>query len=366
MLQRFDTLTKQLIPSAARSAPNMASPSLPASWHSGHDDSFHGQVTADGPFKPEHDRYHLYIGLFCPFAHRANIVLHLKQLQKYAGIDISVTRPYPKGDDKGWPGWQFKVQGEEEYEGATVDKLFGSKYMHELYFKTDKDYNGRYSVPVLWDKKLNVIVNNESHELLRSLQTAFDILLPQDLQSITLYPEPLRPQIDELGEQLQAHLNTGVYKAGFAETQEAYEKNLPQVFAMLNKLEKIAAANGGPYILGRHLTEVDVRTFCTLIRFDVVYVQHFKCNLGMIRYSYPVLQNWLKGMYWNHEAFRETTDFRHIKENYTKSHYKVNPLAITPMGPWPHVEEGYDGDWSTLRVGGIEMEEVLEFEKKLG
>lgn len=140
---------------------------LPASWHTGPEDSFHGKITPEGPFQPEKDRYHLYIGLFCPFAHRANLVVHLKQLHKYAGIETSIVRPYPKGDGKGWPGWRFNVQGaEDNYEGATDDQLFGSKYLHELYFKADKNYKGRYSVPVLWDKKLNTIVNNEvSHDL---------------------------------------------------------------------------------------------------------------------------------------------------------------------------------------------------------
>ncbi|KXS98879.1 hypothetical protein AC578_10856 [Pseudocercospora eumusae] len=350
----------------------MASTSLPKEWHSGPDDSFHGKITEDGPFKPEKDRYHLYIGFFCPFAHRANFVLHLKQLDKYAGIETSVVRPYPKGNDRGWPGWRFNVENKEDeedkahHEGATVDKLFGSKYMHELYFKADKDYKGRYSVPVLWDKKLNTIVNNESHELLRDLQTGFDSLLPTELAKITLYPEPLRAQIDHLGEQLQRDLNTGVYKAGFAPDQATYEKNLPPVFAMLNRLEKLAASHGGPYILGKEMTEVDIRTYCTLIRFDVVYVQHFKCNLGMLRYSYPTLNNWLKGMYWNHHEAQNTTDFRHIKENYTKSHYDINPKAITPVGPWPHIDTGYEQDWTKVGKGEIDMPEVLEYEKRLG
>lgn len=344
----------------------MSSQSLPAHWHKGPDDSFHGKITPEGPFKPEKGRYHLYIGLFCPFAHRANIIFHLKQLAKYAEIETSITRPYPKGDDKGWPGWRFNVAGDEpDYEGATHDKLYGSKYLHDLYFKADKDYKGRYSVPVLWDKKLNTIVNNESHELLRDLQTAFNDLLPQDLRSITLYPEPLRSQIDTLGEQLQRDLNTGVYKAGFAPDQETYESNLPPVFAMLNKLEKLAFQNKGPYILGKHMTEVDVRVYATLIRFDTVYVQHFKCNLGMVRYLYPVLNNWLKNMYWNHVAFKETTEFRHIKENYTKSHYDINPRAITPVGPWPDVEKGNVEDWSSLKPGSIDMPQVLEYEKTL-
>ena len=193
----------------------MSTETLPSFWHSGPDDAFHGKITSDGPFKPEKDRYHLYVGLFCPFAHRANFMLHLKQLNKYAGIETSIVKPYPKGDDKGWPGWQFNLENDKEgaYEGATVDKLYGSKYMHELYFKADKEYKGRYSVPVLWDKKLNTIVNNESLELLRDMQTAFNSLLPRDLAGIDLYPKDLQDDIDRIGEWMQRDLNTGVYKS---------------------------------------------------------------------------------------------------------------------------------------------------------
>ena len=254
----------------------------------------------------------MYIGLFCPFAHRATIVRQLKGLQEY--IDISVVKPYPKGDANGWPGWIFP-KDDDEYPAATVDKLFGSDYLHKIYFKADKDYKGRYSVPVIWDKKLNTIVNNESAELVRILQTAFDDHLSPELAELTLYPEYLRPRIDSIAEWMQRDLNTGVYKAGFASTQEDYDKNVPIVFAALNKLETILFDNKGPYVLGGLMTELDVRLYATLIRFDPVYVQHFKCNLGMIRYTYPVLHNWLKGMYWNHDAFRDTTDFTHIKEN---------------------------------------------------
>ncbi|TKA22768.1 hypothetical protein B0A50_07870 [Salinomyces thailandicus] len=343
---------------------------MPADWHAGPDDSFHGKITTDGPFQPEKDRYHLYIGLFCPFAHRANFIRKLKQLDEYAGMDISIVKPYPKGNSQGWPGWRFNHPEETNepggiYEGSTEDKLFGSRFLHEVYFKADKDYKGKYSVPVLWDKKLNTIVNNESHELLRDLQTAFDALLPKAVTQITLYPEELREDIDRIALWMQSDLNTGVYKAGFAPSQEVYEKNVPGPFACLNKLERIAHSNGGPYLLGKKMTELDVRAYATLIRFDTVYVGHFKCNLGTIRYSYPVLENWLRHMYWDHEAFRNTTDFRHIKENYTKSHYDVNPKAITPVGPYPDIEKGYEVDWSKLKPGRIEMPEVTEWEKRL-
>ena len=388
MLQRLQQITRTIYPSAVITRNMTTANGLPASWHSDSDDAFHGKITEDGPFKPEKDRYHLIIGLFCPFAHRANYMLHLKQLDIYAGIETSIVKPYPKGDDNGWPGWQFNLKDDKEnwYEGSTVDKLYGSKYLHEIYFKADKDYKGRYSVPVLWDKKLETIVNNESLELLRDLQTAFNSLLPEDLASINLYPKSLSDDIDRIGEWMQRDFNTGVYKgksrtlktnilsgqpgtniqtAGFAPDQQTYEKNLPAVFAALNKLEKIAHQNGGPYLLGSHLTELDIRAYATLIRFDTVYVVHFKCNLGTIRHSYPILHNLLKYLYWEHKEFMDTTDFRHIKDNYFKSHYDINPKAITPVGPWPSIEKGFETDYNKIKPGEIDMPEVLEHEKKL-
>lgn len=302
------------------------------------------------------------LGLFCPFAHRANLVRHLKGLQDI--IPITVVKPYPKGDEKGWPGWQFP-SSDAEYPGATVDPLFGAKYLHELYFKVDPEYKGRYSVPVLWDTAANTIVNNESAELLRDLQTGFNPILPENKVDVTLYPEHLRDEIDDISEWMQRDLNSGVYKAGFAKTQEDYDKNVPVPFAALNKLEKIIAEHGGPYVLGKDLTEVDVRAYATVVRFDTVYVQHFKCNLGTIRHDYPQINNWLKNLYWNVAGFRETTDFKHIKENYTKSHDDINPRAITPMGPWPDVEgpEGYEKDLRKLPVGGIKMPLVQDLER---
>lgn len=324
--------------------------------------SWHGKISPDGPYPPEKNRYRLYIGIFCPYAHRANLVRHLKGLQDI--IPITVVKPYPKGDETGWPGWQFPST-DDEYAGANPDPLFGAKYLHELYFKADVAYKGRYTVPVLWDTKSSTIVNNESVELLRDLQTGFDSLLPDQFAQVTLYPEHLREQIDSIAEWMQCHLNKGVYKAGFAETQQDYDKNVPYVFAALNKLEKIIASHGGPYILGKHLTELDVRAYATAIRFDVAYVQHFKCNLGTIRHDYPQIHNWLKNLYWNVPGFRETTDFRHIKENYTKSHASINPRAITPLGPWPEIEDGYEADIGKLAVGGVKMPLVLELEAQL-
>lgn len=284
--------------------------------HAGPTDSWHGVIKPGSQFPPEAGRYHLYVGLFCPFAHRALLVRHLKGLESL--IDVSVVMPYPKGDG-GWPGWRFPASN-DEYAGATVDKLFGSKHIHEVYFKGDSGYKGKYSVPVLWDTKEGAIVTNESAELLRWLPTAFEDILPKEGQKydLDLYPAHLRSQIDEISEWMQRDLNSGVYKAGFAETQEAYDENVPVVFAALNHLESLIHRNGGPYILGSHLTELDIRAYTTIIRFDAIYVQHFKCNLGTIRANYPVIHEWLKNLYWNVKGFKETTDFKHIKENVSQ------------------------------------------------
>jgi putative glutathione S-transferase len=168
---------------------------------------------------------------------------------------------------------------------------------------------------MIWDTKENQLVNNESLQILRNLNTGFNSILPEKYAQVDLYPEPLRKEIDEIGEWMQADLNTGVYKAGFALDQETYDKNVIPVFKALNKLEELIAKNGGPYVLGKELTELDLRLYPTIVRFDTVYVQHFKCNLGTIRHDYPVLNEWLKNIYWNVPGFKETTDFRHIKEN---------------------------------------------------
>ncbi|PVH93363.1 hypothetical protein DM02DRAFT_541691 [Periconia macrospinosa] len=332
----------------------------------GTDDGWHGVIAEGGQFPPEKDRYHLYIGHFCPFAHRVELVRHLKNLVPL--ISLSVVRPYPKDDG----GWRFPST-DTEYPNATIDHLFSSHFLSEVYFKDDSAYKGKYSVPLLWDKKSGKIVNNESAEMLRWLPTAFDPLFSSSpdlltpIKPLNLYPPNLRETIDKWTPFLQSHINTGVYKAGFATTQDAYDTNVATLFAALNTLEKFVHANGGPYILGATLTELDLRVFATIVRFDVVYVQHFKTNLGTIRHDYPVLNNWLKGVFWSEEwsAFRETCEFRHIKENYTKSHANINPLAITPMGPFPEVEEGYEADWSKLTPGEVKHPKVLEAASKL-
>jgi putative glutathione S-transferase len=255
--------------------------------------------------------------------------------------------------------------------------------MHQLYFRDDPAYKGKYSVPLLWDKKAGKIVNNESAELLRWLPNAFDSVLEDSkIKELNFYPEELRGKIDEISPWLQSLICAGVYKSGFVSTQEAYEKNVVPLFAALNKLEALMYKNGGPFILGEKLTELDLLAYPTIVRFDTVYVQHFKTNLGMIRHDYPVLNSWLKNLYWNVAGFKESTDFLHIKENvsisyyhlfdafahtcqYTKSHSDINPHAITPLGPYPDVEEGYESEWSKLKPGRVAHPRVLEAMSKL-
>lgn len=335
--------------------------------HDGPNDSWHGVVAPGGRFAPEAGRYHLYVGLFCPFAHRAYLVRHLKGLQD--AIPVSVVKPFPKGDDNGWPGWQFAgaLGPDDVYEGSTADGLFNSKYLHELYFKADPNYKGRYSVPVLWDTKENTMVNNESAELLRWMPEAFNELLPEGSpeRALNLYPEHLRAKIDEISAWMQRDLNSAVYKTGFAPDQETYNQNVPTVFAALNELERIIHENGGPYVLGKELTELDIRAYTSIIRFDISYHQHLKVNLGMIRGDYPVMHEWLKNLYWNVKGFRETTNFRHVKENYTKTSDKINPLHITPMGPYPEIEEGVNLDFSSLKPGVMKHPAVLQRQKEL-
>jgi putative glutathione S-transferase len=333
--------------------------------HAGPDDSWHGVISAEdgAQFPAEKDRYHLYTGYFCPFAHRAMLVREIFGLQQF--LEISVVKAYPKGDDKGWPGWRFngELGPDDVYPGATEDRLYGSKYLHEVYFKDDPDYKGRYSVPFLWDKKQEKAVCNESAEILRWLPKSFAHLLPAS--DIDLYPAALGKEIDAMAAWMQTDLNSGVYKAGFAKTQEAYNDAVPTVFAALNRLEAIIHRNGGPFILGKQMTEIDLRAYPTIIRFDVAYVQHFKCNLGTIRGNYPVLYEWLKNLYWNVHGFKETTNFTHIKENYTKSHDAINPLAITPLGPFPDIDEEVSLDFGSLKPGVIRHPAVLERQEQL-
>ena len=307
------------------------------------DGSWRHQLGSDRfPVAP--NRYHLYIGLFCPFAHRALIARELKGLQQF--LPISVVAPYPKEPN----GWRFP-SSDHEYLGATVDHLYGSKFLREIYFKSDANYTGKYSVPVLWDKETQQIVNNESEDIMRMLCTCFNPLVPSDgkqaveRKQSNFYPEHLRLQIDNIGSWMGPGLNSGVYRAGFAETQDEYEKGCRMVFSTLDRLESMLVDSNTILMLdNKILTTVDIKLYTTLIRFDAIYQQHFKLMIRSVRHGYPCLHRWMKNLYWNVPGIKETTNFRHIKENYTKSHAGINPKAITPLGPDPEVEKWTEED----------------------
>ena len=270
--------------------------------------------TGVGGFAAEAGRYHLYVSLACPWAHRTLILRKLKGLESL--IDVSVVSWLMLEN-----GWTF-----DKNLGSTGDKLDHFNFMHQRYTADTADYTGRVTVPVLWDKQTNRIVNNESAEIIRMFNSAFDELTGNDLD---FYPAPLRTEIDALNERIYPAVNNGVYRAGFATSQQAYEEAFDELFGELDQLEQLLGANR--YLTGEYLTEADVRLFTTLIRFDAVYFGHFKCNLRRIA-DYPNLSNWLREIYqW--PGIAETVDFTHIKNHYYGSHKTINPTGIVPKGP---------------------------------
>ncbi|GMF67899.1 unnamed protein product [Aspergillus oryzae] len=236
------------------------------------------------------------------------------------------------------PGWRFVTSDEKlPGENTTPDPLHSDvTHLRDIYFANDPDYTGRFTVPVLYDKKTQRIVSNE---IIRMLYYEFDDLLPANSSQklLDLYPTSLRSEIDTSNEWIYNDVNNGVYKSGFATTQEAYQKNVTTLFSSLDKIEAHLQSNASPYFFGSALTEADIRLFTTIVRFDPVYVQHFKCNIRDIRSGYPAIHRWLRNLYWDIPAFRETTEFEHIKFHYTKSHTQINQFAITPVGPVPDI-----------------------------
>jgi putative glutathione S-transferase len=291
------------------------------------DSTFRNTIENGGQFQPEKDRYHLYVSYACPWATRTLIVRKLKGLEDLIGVTIVSPR-------MGSNGWPFAPV--DEFPGTDKDPLYGSEHVRDLYLKVQPDYSGRFTVPVLWDKKLHTIVNNESSEIIRIFNTAFNDLIPKDKAALNYYPEDLRTEIDSLNEWIYPNINNGVYRSGFATTQAAYEKAVREVFDALDKVEKIL--DGKDYLVGGKLTEADVRLWVTIIRFDPVYVGHFKCNFRTIRSGYPAIHRWMKNLYWNVPAFKESTNFEHIKTHYYWSHNMINPTRIVPEGPIPNVE----------------------------
>lgn len=238
-------------------------------------------------------------------------------------------------------GWKFATKDDKDAPGANVtpDPIHPDfTYLQQVYFKVDPEYKGRFTVPVLFDTKQGRIVSNESADIIRMFYTEFDDLLPQKYKDVVLFPENLREEITATNEWTYNTVNNGVYKSGFATTQEAYEKAVIPLFESLDRIEKHLSTSEGPFYYGENITEADVRLYTTVIRFDPVYVSHFKTNIRDIRSGYPAIHRWMRHLYWNNSAFgSETTEFTHIKDHYTKSHSQINKFSITPVGPLPHI-----------------------------
>ncbi|EPS43708.1 hypothetical protein H072_2287 [Dactylellina haptotyla CBS 200.50] len=293
--------------------------------------SFRNKISSEpeSEFQPEAGRYHLYVSYACPWATRTLIVRQLKGLEDIISYSVVHWHLEEKG-------WRF-AEKSENIPDAGPDELNGAKFLRDIYFGANAGYTGRFTVPVLWDSKLKTIVNNESSEIIRMLYTEFDGLVGDKYKGLTYYSAENAKQIDEMNDWIYDTINNGVYKSGFATTQEAYERNVVRVFEALDRVEEVLKKSEGPYMLGKTLTEVDIRLFPTIIRFDPVYVQHFKCNLKMIRHDYPAIHKWMLHLYWDIPAFKDTCNFEHIKKHYTKSHTQINPLSITPVGPVPDI-----------------------------
>ncbi len=283
---------------------------------------FRNWVTTDGApgpsgvggFKAEPGRYHLYVSLACPWAHRTLLFRKMKGLEGMIGLSVA---HWHMGDD----GWTF-----DDGPGVIADPIHQARFLHQLYTASQPDYTGRVNVPVLWDRTSGQIVNNESSEIIRMFNSAFDEVgaAPGDF-----YPEALRSQIDGFNERIYPNVNNGVYRAGFARSQAAYEEAARALFATLDGLEEHLGMHR--WLCGARLTEADWRLFTTLIRFDAVYVGHFKCNVRRIA-DYKNLSRYLRGLY-ALPGVAATVNFQHIKGHYYESHKQLNPSGIVPIGP---------------------------------
>ena len=295
------------------------------------DAGFRNWVTADGSagpigvggFKAEANRYHLYVSLACPWAHRTTIYRKLKGLEDM--ISLSVVHPF-MGDK----GWTFA-----EGAGVIADPIVNASYLYEVYVAAKPDYTGRVTVPILWDKKTNTIVSNESSEIIRMLNSAFDEVGATD---VNFLPKALLAEIDTINEFVYSAVNNGVYKAGFATTEAAYKEAVVTLFDALDTLEARLADQR--YLLGDTITEADWRLFTTLVRFDAVYVGHFKCNIRRI-VDYPNLWGYLRDLY-QVPGIAETVSIEHIKAHYYTSHANINPTRIIPVGPVLDFNEPHD------------------------
>jgi len=270
--------------------------------------------TGDGGFAAQPGRYHLYVSLACPWAHRTLIFRKLKRLED--AISVSIVEPL-----RGADGWRFG-----DADGSTPDAVNGTARLSDVYLLADPHFTGRVTVPVLWDKKRRTIVNNESSEIIRMLNSAFDAFTSAKTD---YYPPAARAEIDRINETVYRDVNNGVYRAGFATTQAAYEEAFRDLFAALDALEERLSRSR--YLVGNTMTEADWRLFTTLVRFDAVYVGHFKCNLRRIA-DYPNLSNYLRDLY-QMPGIAETVNMQQIKLHYYGSHRHINPTGIVPLGP---------------------------------
>jgi putative glutathione S-transferase len=278
--------------------------------------TFRGRVTADGSseFPVEAGRYHLYVSWACPWAHRTAILRKLKGLEE--AVSLSSVEPF-MGED----GWAFSNGS-----GAFPDPLHGAGYLREVYTMADPGYTGRVTTPVLWDKEERTIVNNESREIMKMLDTEFEGLATRDE---SFYPEDLRGEVEATLDALYEPVNNGVYRAGFAGKQAAYEEAVTELFEALDRFEDVLSRRR--YLCGDRVTEADWAFFTTLVRFDPVYHGHFKCNVRRI-VDFPNLWGYLRELY-QYPGVAETVDIGHIKEHYYRSHESINPTRIVPKGP---------------------------------
>lgn len=300
------------------------------------DAGFRNWVTADGSpgptgeggFPAEAGRYHLYVSLACPWAHRTIIFRKLKGLEQ--AISMSVVNAY-----MGPEGWTF-----EPGHGVVADDINGARRLHEIYTRAVRDYTGRVTVPVLWDKQRGTIVSNESSEIIRMLNSAFQ---GAGANEVDYYPGPLRAEIDAINDFVYPNVNNGVYKAGFATSQSAYDDAVTNLFAALDELD--ARLGSQRYLCGDEITEADWRLFTTLLRFDPVYYAHFKCNVRRIQ-DYPNLWPYLRDLY-QQPGIAGTVDIPYTKEHYYRSQVAVNPTGIIPKGP--HIDFALPHDRAAMR-----------------
>jgi putative glutathione S-transferase len=276
---------------------------------------FRNFIDYHSEFTPDSGRYHLYVSLACPWAHRTLIYRSLKDLNDH--ISCSVVNPYMLEN-----GWTF----EESFPGTTSDHLFSKQYLYQIYLKADSNYSGRVTVPVLWDKKNQTIVSNESSEIIRMFNYSFNELTGNNLD---FYPEKFQEKIDEINDFTYHNINNGVYKVGFATKQSVYEEELDRLFNALDQVEEMLEQN--TYLLGSEMLECDLRLFPTLLRFDPVYVGHFKCNKKRI-IDYPNINRYLQSIKSN-SKIKPTINIDHIKTHYYGSHPTINPNGIIPTGP---------------------------------